>query len=116
MGRRPRRPNCRPSPSGRQCKTRWRRGGNNSSPPRLEVATNGTTERRDSLAEELARLLQVVEAALLLEEPALVTEQLQWLRVTAPGHGFATPLIDEAVRALAAAMDGALQDVSLLLA
>ena len=59
--------------------------------------------------EELQRVLQVVESSLLLEEPVLIEEHVQWLHETGPAHGFATPDIDAALGALADAMDGDLQ-------
>ena len=33
-------------------------------------------------------MLQVVESALLVEEPALIEEHVEWLRDTGPAHGF----------------------------
>ena len=59
-----------------------------SSLPRSKRAANGDTTA-PVLAEELQRVLQVVESALLVEEPALIEEHVQWLRDTGPAHGFA---------------------------
>ncbi len=76
----------------------------------------GTTRtRRDGLSEELARVLQVVEAALLLDEPALLDEHIQWLRDAGPAHGLPQASLDDALRALATAIDGGLQRAGLLL-
>lgn len=63
------------------------------------------------LVEELQRVLQVLESSLLLQEPVLVAEHVQWLRATGPVHGFARADIDMALAALADAMDGDLQRV-----
>jgi methanogenic corrinoid protein MtbC1 len=62
-----------------------------------------------ALADELQRVLQVVESALLVEEPALIEEQVQWLRDTGPAHGFERPSVDAALEALADTMSGDLQ-------
>ena len=66
----------------------------------------GTTA---GLVEELQRVLQVLESSLLLQEPVLVAEHVQWLHETGPVHGFARADIDRALVALADAMDGDLQ-------
>ena len=44
----------------------------------------GTTA---GLVEELQRVLQVLESSLLLQEPVLVAEHVQWLHETGPVHG-----------------------------
>lgn len=62
-----------------------------------------------ALAGELHRVLQIVEGALLLREPAVIDEQVQWLRDTGPSHGYAVADIDAALAALADAMSGDLQ-------
>ena len=67
---------------------------------------NGTTAGH---VEELRRVLQVLESSLLLDEPVLVAEHVQWLHETGPVHGFATADIDAVLGALADAMDGDLQ-------
>ena len=58
-----------------------------------------------ALADELDRVLQIVEAAILLDEPELIEEQVHWLHDTGPAHGFASAQIDAALEALALAMD-----------
>jgi hypothetical protein len=50
-----------------------------------------------ALADEMRRLLGVVESALLVEEPALVADHFAWLRETAPVYGIAPSEIDDAV-------------------
>jgi methanogenic corrinoid protein MtbC1 len=72
-------------------------------------ATSHAQSTTAGLVEELQRVLQVLESAVLLQEPALVAEHVQWLHETGPVHGFATADIDAALGALAAAMDGDLQ-------
>lgn len=62
-----------------------------------------------AMADELHRVLHVVEGALLLREPAAIDEQVQWLRDTGPARGFARADIDATLAALADAMDGDLQ-------
>jgi hypothetical protein len=62
-----------------------------------------------ALGDELHRVLQIVEAALLLREPAVIDEHVSWLRDTGPSHGFALADIDAALGALADAMNGDLQ-------
>lgn len=71
----------------------------------------GTTGDSTTLAlgDELHRVLQIVEAALLLREPAVIDEHVRWLRDTGPSHGFALADIDAALGALADAMNGDLQ-------
>ena len=71
--------------------------------------------RRHSLSEELARVLQVVEGALLLDEPGLLAEHIEWLRETGPAHGLPRASLDDALGALAAAIDGDLQRAGRLL-
>jgi len=77
----------------------------------------GTTRDTASpaLAEELHRVLQIVEGALLVREPALIEEYVQWLRDTGPSHGFALADIDTALAALAHAMNGDLQRAGMAL-
>lgn len=58
-------------------------------------------ERRERLADELARVLRVIESALLVGEPGLVVEHIAWLRATGEAHGFARGAIDAALAALA---------------
>jgi methanogenic corrinoid protein MtbC1 len=62
-----------------------------------------------ALADELQRVLQVVESALLVEEPALIEEHVRWLRETGPAHGFERAVVDATLDALAEAMNGNLQ-------
>ena len=66
-------------------------------------------------AEELVRVLQVVEGALLLEEPALIEEHIQWLQEMGPAHGFARVDIDAVLAALADTMDRDLPRASAML-
>jgi hypothetical protein len=81
------------------------------------VIEAGTT--RDTatpvLAEELHRVLQIVEGALLVQESAVIEEYVQWLRVTGPSHGFALADIDTALAALADGMDGDLRRAGIAL-
>jgi hypothetical protein len=69
----------------------------------------------DGLYEELARVLQVVEGTLLLDEPGLLDEHIQWLRDTGPAHGLPRASLDDALSALAAAIGGDLQRAGHLL-
>jgi methanogenic corrinoid protein MtbC1 len=62
-----------------------------------------------AIADELHRLLQIVEGALLLREPGVLDEHVRWLRDTGPSHGFPLTDIDAALAALADAMNGDLQ-------
>ncbi len=73
-----------------------------------EASANGDTAALD-LGDELQRVLQVVESALLVEEPALIEEHVQWLHETGPAHGFTLARIDAALAALADAMNDDLQ-------
>ena len=52
------------------------------------AATSTSATATPALADELQRVLQVVESALLVEEPALIEEHVAWLRETGPAHGF----------------------------
>jgi methanogenic corrinoid protein MtbC1 len=66
----------------------------------------GQREITDSaLAEELNRVLQVVESALLVDEPDLLDDHIRWLRDTGPEHGLERARIDATLLGLAAAMD-----------
>jgi methanogenic corrinoid protein MtbC1 len=53
-----------------------------------------------ALADEMRRLIAVVESALLVEEPALVAEQIAWLRETAAAYGIDAGELDEGIRRL----------------
>jgi len=70
----------------------------------LEVRSNEDPAGR-GLAEELGRVLQVVEGALLIAETDLIHEHVHWLRETGPAHGLTRAGIDDALAALADAMD-----------
>jgi methanogenic corrinoid protein MtbC1 len=61
------------------------------------------------LGDELRRVLQVVQGALLLGEPTVIAEHVEWLRATAPSHGIAIAEVNAAIGALADAMNGDLQ-------
>jgi methanogenic corrinoid protein MtbC1 len=73
------------------------------------TATTGAGDATRALADEIHRVLKVVESALLVEEPALITQHVAWLRETGVAHGFSRTSIDQALAALAEAMDGDLQ-------
>jgi methanogenic corrinoid protein MtbC1 len=73
-----------------------------------EASMNGDTAAPD-LGEELRRVLQVVESSLLVEEPELIAEHVQWLHDTGPAHGFTRARIDAGLAALADAMHDDLQ-------
>ena len=64
---------------------------------------------RLAIDDELTRLLAVVEAAILLDEPEMIDEHLAWLRDTSAAHGVATTQLDASLWTLAGAMDGDLQ-------
>jgi methanogenic corrinoid protein MtbC1 len=51
-----------------------------------------------ALADEMQRLVRVVEGALLVDEPELVDDHLAWLRAVAPTYGVGEAEIDDAVR------------------
>jgi methanogenic corrinoid protein MtbC1 len=70
----------------------------------IDATANGSRSEL-ALADELTRVLQVVESALLVEEPDLVAQQVHWLRDTGPTYGFERARIDAALTALADAMD-----------
>jgi methanogenic corrinoid protein MtbC1 len=67
------------------------------------------------MAEELRRLLRVVEGALLLEEPRLVVDHVEWLRATGPAHGVERPTIDRLVNGLTSSMADGLDRARTLL-
>lgn len=62
-----------------------------------------------AIGDELTRLLAIVEAAILLDEPQMIDEHLSWLRDTGAAHGVGTGELDASLRTLAGAMDGDLQ-------
>ena len=53
-----------------------------------------------ALADEMRRLVAVVESALLVDEPALVADHLAWLRETAGVYGVGEREVDDAVHRL----------------
>lgn len=69
------------------------------------VAAALTPDRCERFAAELARVLRVVESALLLEEPQIVVDHVRWMRATGGAHGDARATIDRALIALAATLD-----------
>ena len=73
----------------------------------IPASTVGDTA--PALADELQRVLQVVESSLLVEEPELIEEHVRWLRDTGPAHGFDGAVVAAALDALADAMNGSLQ-------
>ncbi|MEO5840445.1 MAG: cobalamin-dependent protein [Acidimicrobiales bacterium] len=77
----------------------------------LEKVATGLAKPSD-LGEELARVLQVIEATLLLDEPGLIGEHLRWLRDTGPAHGVPRPTVDAALIVLATTMDDDLHRAS----
>lgn len=79
-------------------------------------AVQNDESRHQGLSGEVARVLQIVEGALLLDEPSLLDEHIHWLRETGPAHGLPRASLDDALSALAAAMDGDLQRAGHLLA
>jgi hypothetical protein len=70
----------------------------------IEASANGSRSEL-ALADELTRVLQVVESALLVDEPDLVAQHVQWLRDTGPTIGLTRTRIDAALTSLADAMD-----------
>ena len=65
------------------------------------VAAVGADGRRNEIAAEMTRVLQVIEGALLLGTRQLVAGQVRWLRETGPRHGVPRGEIDAALNALA---------------
>ena len=76
----------------------------------IDASANGDTAA-PVLGEELQRVLQVVESALLAEEADLIDEHVQWLLDTGPAHGLERAHVNAALAALADAMNGELQRV-----
>jgi methanogenic corrinoid protein MtbC1 len=70
----------------------------------IDASANGNRSEL-ALADELERTLQVVESALLVDEPDLVAQHVGWLRETGPTFGLARERVDGALHALADAMD-----------
>ncbi len=58
-----------------------------------------------ALVDELWRMLHVIESSLLVDEPALAADHIDWLRTTAPAHGLERACIDVALDALAATLE-----------
>jgi methanogenic corrinoid protein MtbC1 len=71
----------------------------------LDAASNGDGPAF-ALADELRRALDVVEGSLLVDDPDLLRSHVRWLQDTGPAHGFARPLVDAALHALADGMSG----------
>lgn len=75
------------------------------------VTTDLVTSARTTLAEDLGRVLAVVEAAIMLDDPVIIDEHVSWLRDTTATHGIAITTLDAILRSLAASMGGGLQRV-----
>jgi hypothetical protein len=67
------------------------------------------------LAEELHRVLQVVQGALTLEDRVMLVEHVDALRAADGGHGLAPGLVDASIAGLARAMGSELPDSRALL-
>lgn len=66
---------------------------------------------RAEIGGDLGRVLAIVEAAIMLDEPEIIDEHLSLLRDTSTAHGVDRTLLDATLRNLAGAMDGDLQRV-----
>jgi methanogenic corrinoid protein MtbC1 len=64
------------------------------------------TEHPERLADEIARLLLVVESAVLLDDEGMLIEHVRWLRAFGPEHAIAIEAVDIALAALTRALDG----------
>jgi MerR family transcriptional regulator, light-induced transcriptional regulator len=71
-----------------------------------EVGVSSSATPR--LADELARVLHVIQGALTLDEPAILAEHVAALRSSDRAHGLEPDLVDAAVSGLADAMNGSL--------
>jgi methanogenic corrinoid protein MtbC1 len=67
------------------------------------------------MAEELTRVLWVVQGALTLDDAAILAEHVAALRSADRAHGLAPALVDASIAALAGAMDDELQNARALL-
>ena len=65
-----------------------------------------SVDRSADLVDELNRVLLVVEAALLLDDPTIVREHVHWLRTTGPSHGVPLSALDRALVAFVEELDG----------
>ncbi|MFM8236718.1 MAG: B12-binding domain-containing protein [Actinomycetota bacterium] len=61
--------------------------------------------RAVALGDEIGRVLDVTEGAVLLDEPAILTEHIGWLRATSAAHGVPGPVLDATLAALADALE-----------
>lgn len=78
-------------------------------PPSLDPAL------APALAEELMRVLDVVQAALVLQEPEILTEHVSALRSAADAEGLTLSTLEPSLTALTAAMGGPLPELHELL-
>lgn len=78
-------------------------------PPSLDPAL------APALAEELTRVLDVAQAALVLEEPEILTEHVSALRSAADTQGLALPTLESSLTALTGAMGEPLPELHELL-
>ena len=80
-------------------------------PELINAALEGfpSAASRTAIGEDLTRVLAIVEAAILLDEPELIDEHLAWLRDSSAAHGIARTTLDASLRTLAGAMDDELQ-------
>jgi methanogenic corrinoid protein MtbC1 len=67
------------------------------------------------LADELARVLQVVQGTLTVDDPTILAEYVRALRSADRAHGLAPALVDASIAGLAGAMDDRLPDSRALL-
>lgn len=80
-------------------------------PGLISAALDGfpVAESRAAIGEDLTRVLAIVEAAILLDEPEIIDEHLSWLRDASAAHGIDRTMLDATLRTLAGAMDDELQ-------
>lgn len=62
-------------------------------------------DRAAALGDEIARVLDVAEGAVLLDESAVLGEHVAWLRATSAAHGVPESALEGALSALASALD-----------
>jgi len=69
-------------------------------------------DRAGALGDEIARVLDVAEGAVLLDEPAVLGEHVEWLRATSAAHGVPEAILEAALTSLATALDTGLARVA----
>ena len=80
------------------------------------TAAGDTGSKAGAIGSELGRVLDVAEGALLLDEPAVLAEHLEWLRATSAAHAVPGSVLEAALAGLAVELEASAPRAATLLA